>query len=213
MTRRSLALFLTMCACLSCGGESTAPAEPIAARLEMHPPLKGNSIAMGNSIQVTFKLFDTENREMQIPPGLTFISRNPAVISVESDHRIQTRSPGPQVWLVASLSHQGRTIADSAAMSVTCTLELRISIRPDSVALNVGESFTPSAELSTCGGHVRVNDTITYSAFYATNSTVTGVISVDSLTGATTALKPGSAWTVVRSANHGQLGAIPVTVR
>jgi hypothetical protein len=204
---------LTSVVCLSCGGESTAPGAAVAASLEIFPGQNVGGITMGGSMEVPVKLFSATRTEIPMPPGLTFISRNPAAIAVESGTRIRTVAPMSSAWLVASLDYQGRTFVDSTALSVVCTAELRISIRPDSAVLNVDDKFTPTVELSGCGGYVRVTDTFSFTAFYPTNSTVTGVISVDALTGETTALKSGFAWTVVRGANHGLLGAIPVTVR
>jgi hypothetical protein len=202
---------LIVTACVSCGGESTAP-DATPASIDLFEGQSSAAMSIGVEIAVPVSVRDARGSQLATPLAFSLASRNPAVITVEPGNHIKSRSAG-FAWIVGSLAQGSRVIADSVYFAVSCPLVLVISIKPDSAVLNVGEKFTPTVELFGCGGAERITDDLSYSAFFPTNSTVTGIVSVDAATGETTGLKPGNAWTVVRSTRYGQIGAIPVTVR
>ena len=92
----------------------------------------------------------------------------------------------------------------------SCTGELRINLVPRSRAIVVGESFTPSMELSSCGGQRRLTDVVRWRL---ADPADTLVVRTDSITGRVTGLRPGSARVQVSGAVHGRLGEVEVIVR
>jgi hypothetical protein len=207
MSRRLLPLLLVLSAA-SCGGESTAPAGPVAASLEIFPGSNFGGMTPGGRLRVPIVLLDTKGDTMPMPPGLSFVSRNPAAVSVDSGTWITSRSPLSGAWLVASLDYHGKTFADSLQVAVVCTAELRETwnVTGFSITMSVGEVFSPTLVLSSCGGHLILSDTFTWSAF------TPGVISVDATTGRTTAIAPGSTGLVATGPRYG-MHVLEVKVR
>ena len=87
-----------------------------------------------------------------------------------------------------------------------CDADLQSRISPANRTLAVGESFTPSVELLSCGGTRPLSDVITWSAQDST------VVRVDPGTGRTTALRSGTTSVVASGAKYGYAGAVTVVV-
>jgi hypothetical protein len=88
-----------------------------------------------------------------------------------------------------------------------CTRELRAAFTPPEKMLAVGESFTATVALSSCGGAERLSDTFTWSA---TDSTI---VMVDAQTGRVVALAPGQTHVMAKGERYGRVSGIPVTVQ
>lgn len=87
-----------------------------------------------------------------------------------------------------------------------CTDELRIALSPQDASVKVGESFTASAQLSTCGGRTSLADDFSW---FATDSLVISVTPAGRVTG----LRAGTASAVAVGRRYGQLPGLAVTVR
>ena len=88
-----------------------------------------------------------------------------------------------------------------------CTQELRIHFTPAETTLVVGQAFTPSVELASCGGTQRLTDV------YVWKVEDQGVASVNSATGRVTGRAPGETVVVATGARYGQLRGVRVVVR
>lgn len=165
------------------------------------------SVMLGTRVPLRVQARDAAGRD--VPPGpVRFASRDPRVVSVDSVGVATSVSEG-ETWLVAETRVNGRTLADSVRVAVTCTAELRMrySPSPPDTTLRVGESFVPSLELYTCGGLVRVDERLTW------RTRDPRILQVDSVTGRTRALAPGETWIDVAGTVHRRLEAFRVTVR
>jgi len=74
-----------------------------------------------------------------------------------------------------------------AIFSGDCTDELGINLSPSEMTVSVGQSFTPSLELTTCGGRKRWHPNVVWL------TPDTAVVRVDSIAGRITGRAPGSA--------------------
>ena len=197
-----LALFAVGCASKEIAAPPELEPEPTSLRI-------GDGLAIGIHLGVQFelplRLLSDSSEILAIPQGLLVESRNPAIIGVDSGAFITARAMG-SAWIVASLVTGARTLADSVEVRVVCTMELRINLTPTERTLIIGESFTPSIKLSTCGGRLQVEDTFRWRA----NDTT--VVRVDSVSGMTTGKRAGTTFVLVKGTRHGNLGIIPVTV-
>lgn len=101
----------------------------------------------------------------------------------------------------------GTTLTGCDDAVTVCTRELRIALAPRDTAIAVGESFTPAAALSSCGGRERLAETFTW---VARDPAVAGV---DPTTGRVTGRAPGATAVEVSGARYGRLSAVGVTVR
>lgn len=165
------------------------------------------SVMLGTRVPLRVQARDAAGRE--VPPGpIRFASRDPRVASVDSAGVATSVSEG-ETWLIAETSVNRRTLADSVRVVVMCTAELRMRYTPSppDTTLRVGESFVPSLELYTCGGLVRVNETLTWRARDPR------ILQVDSATGRARALAPGETWIDVTGTVHRRLEGFHVTVR
>jgi hypothetical protein len=204
----SIAALLSNCGYAS-GSTSRPDTSAIPVSLEIGDPDGRGSfgVMLGTQVPLRVRARDAAGRE--VPPGrVLFASRNPRVASVDSAGVATSVSEG-ETWLVAEANVNGRTLADSVHVAVTCTAELRMrySPSPPDTTLRVGESFVPSLELYTCGGLVRVNETLTWRARDPR------ILHVDSATGRTWALAPGETWIDVTGTVHRRLEGFHVTVR
>ncbi len=90
---------------------------------------------------------------------------------------------------------------------LACSDDLGMKLTPSERTILVGESFTPSVTLSTCGGQRRITDSFTWAAEDL------AVVSVDPRTGRTTGKTPGQTLIWPTGQRYGRLSAIQVTVR
>ena len=97
-------------------------------------------------------------------------------------------------------------IGCSALTSDVCFDILGHSTSPVAPVIRVGESFTAHLELTGCGGQKVLADTV----WWTTNST--GVVTVDSATGVTRGLAPGTATITAHAKHYGVNAPISVTV-
>lgn len=74
-----------------------------------------------------------------------------------------------------------------AIFSGDCTDELGINLSPSEKTVSIGQSFSPSLELTTCGGRKRWHPTVVWL------TADTAVVRVDSISGRITGRAQGSA--------------------
>jgi hypothetical protein len=204
MARRSLLLLaLAVVACTS----RTEPAAPVTAKLDLYPGPHDFALMLGAVMKVPIGLFDAAGEPLEMPGGLTLVSRSPAIISVDSGTWIRARAMGG-AWLVATVPYHGTILTDSNNVGVVCTAELIVGITPTNVTLAVGESsVAPVVTLKGCGGQLTFTDTFEFTAIDPT------IVSVNLTTGRATGLSVGTTGIAVRGAFHGMIGIIAVTVR
>jgi hypothetical protein len=162
-------------------------------------------VMFGAQTALPVTLRNAHGDTLRLPASFTLVSRNPAVVSVDSGTVVQGRAMGT-TWLVGSVMVGGRTIVDSVAAVVVCTAELQIELTPGARTLVVGESFTPAVRLSSCGGRVTLTDSIRWSAADPT------IVRVDSVSGLTTGLRAGQSAVYDRGARYGAMAGLLVTV-
>ena len=120
------------------------------------------------------------------------------MVSVYDTVRILLRSSALALPLVLA--------ACSETSPTACTSELRVSLAPVDTAIVVGQSFTASVALSSCGGRQHLSDSVVWRA----DDTL--VVVVNSTVGRVTGRAPGQ--TLVEATGHTYqwLGAIRVLV-
>lgn len=160
------------------------------------------------STSVTPQLVVITDRGDSISPAgrLSFVSRNPEVISVDTSGTMTAVKLG-SAWVVASLAPFDQLLRDSVLVNVRCTLELSIEYEPPNAVLRVGESFIPALNLWTCRHLLKIEDSFWWRPYFPTD-----VVQVDSATGKTTALRPGQAWLIAIGRRGNGYPALPVTV-
>lgn len=95
----------------------------------------------------------------------------------------------------------------AAIFSGDCTDELGINLSPSEKTVSIGQSFTPSLELTTCGGRKRWHPNVVWL------TADTGVVRVDSISGRITGRAQGSALvTAVEHASNADFTYGPVLV-
>jgi Big-like domain-containing protein len=87
-----------------------------------------------------------------------------------------------------------------------CTDELRIQLIPSEIILLAGQAVTPTLQLSTCGGSIRLSDQFTWS------SDDSDIIELSASTGRIRAIAPGVAAVTVRGQKYGPVLQFEVTV-
>lgn len=183
-----------------------APAAPVSLSVGDPDGRRSFSVVLGTRVPLRVQARDATGRE--VPPGpVRFTSRDPRVATVDSAGVASSAGEG-ETYVVAEARANGRTLADSVRVAVTCTAELRMrySPSPPDTILRVGESFVPSLELYTCGSLVRVEETLTWRARDPR------ILQVDPRTGRTRALAPGETWIEVAGTVHRRLEGFRVTV-
>jgi hypothetical protein len=94
-----------------------------------------------------------------------------------------------------------------ALLSGDCTDELGINLSPTENTVSVGQSFTPSIELTTCGGRKRWHPAVVWL------TPDTAIVRVDSIAGRITGRSPGAAHvTAVEHASNGDFTYGPLLV-
>ena len=163
---------------------------------------------LGLRIRVPVTLSSARGDTLPLPPGFSLLSRNPAVVAVDSGTVIQARGTG-HTWVVAALAMgpgAKTVVADSIEIGVSCTAELAMELTPKERTLAVGETFMPAIRLSTCSGQVQLTDTLRWAAGDTT------VVRVEAESGRTTGLRPGTTQVAPRGARYGKLPGVAVTV-
>jgi hypothetical protein len=181
--------------------ETSAP----PATLTIWPAQTAFAVMLGMQMSLPVRLRAASGDSLPLPPSFTLVSRNPAVVSIDSGTIIQGRAMG-SAWLVGSVTVSRRTVADSVAVAVVCTAELRVEITPGAQTLAVGESFTPTVKLTGCGGRLTLSDTVRWSA--ADSS----VARVDAVSARTTGVRAGQTTVYARWDRYGLVAGVPVTV-
>lgn len=206
LARRGVAAVALLVA-FACRDATEPPHEPPATPLALSVGLGDApfAVALGTQTTLPVRLRGARGDSLPLPASFTLVSRNSAVVSIDSGTVIQGRAMG-SAWVVGSVTIDGRTVADSVAIVVLCTAELRVEITPQAQTLTIGESFTPTVRLSGCGGRLTLNDTLRWSADDPT------VIRVDSTTGLTTGLQAGRSSVYAYGLRYGAVAVVPVTV-
>ena len=109
------------------------------------------------------------------------------------------------IWLSAFVALLVGT-ACSDSLTMACTRELLVSLVPADTTIVVGESFTASVALSSCGGRQHLSDTFVWEARDST------VVSVNSATGRITGRSPGETWVYATGDSYGTVGGSYVVV-
>jgi outer membrane biogenesis lipoprotein LolB len=87
-----------------------------------------------------------------------------------------------------------------------CTRELRVDLRPPEQTITVGQTFTATVELSSCGGQERLSDSFTWQAQDP------AIVEIDAAAGRITGKAPGETLVEVSGRKYGRVGAVRVTV-
>ena len=87
-----------------------------------------------------------------------------------------------------------------------CTQELRVDLRPPEQTITVGQTFTATVELSSCGGRERLSDS------FAWQAQDPAMVEVDAAAGQITGKAPGETLVEVSGRKYGRVGAVRVTV-
>jgi hypothetical protein len=204
---RRVALHMAVLALLA-GCHDALPPQPRQAApnvLHLSFGVAPFELGLGAGMRLPIAVVSSRGDTTQAPARLLLVSRNPAVVRIDSGTFLQSTGMG-STWVVASLDTAGQALIDSMSVSVSCTMELTPVLTPATQTLAVGASFTPSIRLFGCGGRLEVTDTFHWSASDST------VVRVDSLGGTTTGLRPGQASVFVRGTRYGVLGGVSVTV-
>jgi hypothetical protein len=188
------------------GQQADTPEYRIVFTLPSDPSL---NVMLGGSGQVRAKVIDRRSHQVTPDEGPTFRSTNPATLTMDAEGHFTAIGWGTgPASIVAEARVGSQRLSKTIGVSVACTAELRVSLNPTSISLGIGETFTPTMSLSTCGGQVPVSTTVTWSASDA------DILSVNPASGETAGLKSGSASVQGHSAmHHAIVGVIPVTVR
>ena len=184
-------------------GDSVQPDRP--AKLSLLSGAHGIAMMLGDDVRLPVQLTDAAGSSLPLPSDFAIVSRNPAIVEIESTTVVHGNGLG-STWVVGTVASGRDELSDSVSVTVGCTLELQASVTPTQQTLRVGESFTPVAKLLSCGGRLQLTDTLRWSASDA------AIVQVDSVTGRTTGRAPGQ--TVVRfDARFYHVGAgVTVTV-
>jgi hypothetical protein len=186
---------------------ATEPSADTPAELSLYPSEpRFFGLMLGATMALPISVRNAAGAELAGAGLVWLAARDSSVVTVDPAGRVTARAMGT-TWVVGTLRHGGRVLADSVQVAVTCTLELGVRLTPGSRSIAVGESFTPSVEITTCGGQLRLTDEITWA------TTDTSVVAVDAGTGRTTGRALGRAEVRPVGRRYGRLlGSIGVTV-
>ena len=200
---RICALLLLASACQEPVSSGKPPGRvPVALHIA---PWEHISMVSGTTLELRPLGLDSAADTVSFPGPIAFMSRGPEVVDVSIDGVIRAREPGA-AWIIAWTYVGKRRLEDSLGVRVPCTRELRTTITPASAILRVGESVTPSFELSTCGGRQQLTDVFRWRSLDSL------VVRVDSLSGRATAVAPGRTYVVVSGAFYGLLANMLIDV-
>ena len=139
MTIRNCMSLLAIVALLSCQRDQPTQASQPAADLRLRFGQAPFALTMGAWMRLSVTLVDGQGDTTDAPASISIVSRNPAVIRVDSGTKLQSTGQG-SAWIVARLDTAGQTITDSLNVDVACTLELVKVAKPAAETLSVGQS-------------------------------------------------------------------------
>jgi hypothetical protein len=211
MTRRRLvALALVCSACTTVGPEDPedpSDGQPSPYRLALGPFTNNTvNLAVGGSLRIQVQVQTTAGQPVVPDWGPTFRSRYPNQVSVDHEGLITALALGSTVITIEAEVGAAH-VEDSVSVVTLCTSELRVELTPATQIMAPGEGFQPMLTLSSCGGHVTLTDTYTWTSSDPT------IVSVVPTSGAATALRPGTAVVRVRGARYPFQAEIQVTVQ
>jgi hypothetical protein len=151
-----------------CHGERATSPTAVPVTLRLRIGVKSFAIGLGEWMRLPMELVASTGDSTVAPASVVVVSRNPAVVSIDSGTKVQSIGMG-ETWIVASLDTAGQTLIDSVNVSVDCTAELVPVLTPQTQTLAVGQSFTPSVKLLTCGGHITETDIYRWTASDSTS--------------------------------------------
>jgi uncharacterized protein YjdB len=176
-------------------------------RIAFDPPFQsGFAIMLGGSDQVQARVLDRGGRTVTPDDGPTFHSSNPASLTVTPDGHFTAVGVGGAA-IIATARVGSTELTAGIQVSTVCTAEIGIVVEPASVTLDVGQGFTPSMRLTTCGGRLPVAATFSFSVSDG------AILSVNPVTGEVLALRSGTAQVIGRASVSGLTGSVAVTVR
>ena len=88
-----------------------------------------------------------------------------------------------------------------------CTEELRVQFTPNDTTITVGQSFTASVTLSSCGGALSLVDT------FGWRSDDPAIATVDSVSGRVVGQLPGATRIQANGKSYGPVGSLAVSVQ
>lgn len=114
------------------------------------------------------------------------------------------RSTGAVLTLVLAAGTMAS--CDLVGPGRACTRELRVDLRPPEQTITVGQTFTATVELSSCGGRERLSDSFTWQAQDP------AIVEVDAAAGRITGKAAGETVVEVSGRKYGRVGVVRVTV-
>ena len=116
--------------------------------------------------------------------------------------------PRRSTWALLGLALAAGSVAscDLVGPGRACTRELRVELRPPEQTITVGQTFTATVDLSSCGGRERLSDS------FAWEAQEPAIVEVDAATGRITGKAPGETMVEVSGRKYGRVGAVRVTV-
>lgn len=133
--------------------------------------------------------------------GASNLWRNPT----SYPHVLQIRAADSLIARITEVP--GVQFVRALAVACACTQELGIHYTPAETTLVVGQTFTPSVALSSCGGRERLTDVFDWQVEDE------AVASVDRASGRVTARAPGETAVVATGAHYGRLGGVRLVVK
>ena len=174
-------------------------------RLAFAPIFRNGAILLlFDSLTTRVVLINEQGEERPVGARVSFVSRNPEVVTVDSTGTIVARAMGT-TWIVASAPTLAST--DSIWVGVRCSLELGVDFNPPEPTVRVGESFVATVQLWTCRRRVAIADTFTWHTH-----TNPQIVEVDSTTGRITGRAPGIAWVYPVGRVYRTLSVLRITV-
>jgi hypothetical protein len=161
--------------------------------------------AVGSSLQLEARVLSSSGDTTSFVNAIALVSRNTDVATVDSTGLASVAGTGA-TYIVASAPGFDHVLPDSIKVTGTCTLELRWMFTPAQPSIAVGETFTPSITVTSCGGYVTLIDDFSWSVNDPT------IVSVNAATGATVGLKPGTTYLIVQGRKYPVMATLNVTV-
>lgn len=198
-------MFLAACSAARVDAPVPPPPPPVTYSLTLTPT--GVTLGIGARLQLAAQVTAFPGGVVAAP-SVTFVSRTPAVMSVDATGLVTGLSNG-SAKIVASVVYSGVTVSDSVALTVnqTCLGPFAVTVAPANSVITVGQHLTPSAHLNDTGCSVQPTEVFAWSAADPT------VVSVDPLTGEMVGLKTGATVVRAQGTTTHLTGSITVTVQ
>jgi hypothetical protein len=162
--------------------------------------------AVGSSLQLETRVLSPSGDTTSFVNAFAFVSRDTGVAMVDATGLASVAGMGT-TYIVASAPGFDNVLPDSIKVTGICTAELRWTFAPAQPSIAVGETFTPSITLTSCGGYVTLLDDFSWSVNDPT------IVSVNAATGATVGLKAGTTYLIAQGRNYAITATLNVTVR